>query len=276
MSHPGPLLADYVDGTLDPSTRAEVDAHLRTCAMCRDEVAVARAGTRAAQSLGEPAAPERLGDAAIAEAGRLAAERSPEVASVGGRARRRPATSRILAVAGAAAAVVLLVIVAPKLGQSSSEHLAAPVAAGASSAGDAYRPATGVETQRANYTFDALPTVANQLRTAFVESEGTTAPPAINPGSSAAEATPVPELPPVQDASTDPSQLPRATACLNQAFGRPPGTLSRVILASYEGRPAYLGVYLVGPGAELPPTLLELHVASVHGCRPLSQTAARL
>jgi hypothetical protein len=63
---------------------------------------------------------------------------------------------------------------------------------------------------------------------------------------------------------------------LNEAFGHRTGTLSRVVLASYEGKPAYLGVYLIGPGADLPPTLLQLRVASVHGCQPLGQTTARV
>ena len=49
-----------------------------------------------------------------------------------------------------------------------------------------------------------------------------------------------------------------------------------MILARFKGEPAYLGVYLIGPGAELPPTLLQLNVASVHGCNPVGQTTARL
>ena len=43
-----------------------------------------------------------------------------------------------------------------------------------------------------------------------------------------------------------------------------------MILARFEGEPAYLGVYLIGPGAGLPPTLLQLNVASVHGCNPVA------
>jgi anti-sigma factor RsiW len=276
MSHPGPLLADYVDGTLDPSTRAEVDTHLRTCATCRDEVALSRAGARAAQSLGQPRAPEGLGDAAIAEAARLAAERDPKVTSIAGRARRRPTTSRVLAAAGAAAVVLLLVIVAPKLGQSSSQDLADRAAAGAAQGPGAYPQATGVETQHTDFTFDALPQVVAQLRTAYALSAGAAVPAANVATPGTAESTKIPSLPPVQDSATDPSQLPKATACLNKAFDTPSGTLSRVILATYQGQPAYLGVYLIGPGAELPPTLLQLNVASVHGCQPLGETTARL
>ena len=132
MSHPEPLLADYVDGSLDPSTRAEVDAHLRGCATCRAEVSLARAGSQRAQGLADPAAPAGIGEAAIAEAARLATERNPEVTPIAGRGRRRPATPRILAAAGAAALLLLVVLVAPKLGQdntSSASRAAAGTAA---------------------------------------------------------------------------------------------------------------------------------------------------
>ncbi|HEX3298861.1 MAG TPA: zf-HC2 domain-containing protein [Actinomycetota bacterium] len=279
MSHPGqPLLADYVDGTLDPPTRAELDAHLRTCATCRDAVALSRAGVRAAQALGQPATPEGIGDAAIDEAARLTAERNPEITSMAGRARWRPTTSRILAAAGAAAVVLLLVVVGPRLGQGSSQDLADRVAGGAAQAQGvaAYPQATGVETHHVDFTFDALPHVVDQLRTAYVVNAGGAAPVAGIATPNAVGSTSVPSLPPQQDASTDPSLLPKATACLNKAFDSPTGTLTRVILATYQGEPAYLGVYLIGPGAELPPTLLQLNVASVHGCQPLGETTARL
>src|SRR4051794_41951721 len=94
MSHPDPLLADYVDGTLDPSTRAEVDAHLRTCARCRGGGSLATAGANAAQRLGEPATPAGLGGAAGQEATRLAAQRHPEGTPIARRGRRRAPTPR--------------------------------------------------------------------------------------------------------------------------------------------------------------------------------------
>lgn len=273
MNHPGPLLTDYVDGTLDPSTRAELDAHLRTCATCRSELSLALAGASAAQRLGEPAAPERLGDAAIAEAVRMTAERNPEVTAIAGRARRRPATSRVLAAAGAAAAVLLIIAIAPKLGQGSGMRPAANLADGAGAAASpagAYPSATGVEIQHADYASDSLTGVVERLRMTFA-----VAGPAASQTSGGAEATSASSFP-TPAAPADPSLLPKATACLNEAFGDPQGTLSRVILASYQGQPAYFGVYLIGPGAGLPPTLLQLNVASVHGCQLLSQTTGRL
>ena len=41
MTHPEEHLAGYVDGTLGAGERAEVDAHLRSCATCREEVELA-------------------------------------------------------------------------------------------------------------------------------------------------------------------------------------------------------------------------------------------
>lgn len=272
MSHPGPLFADYVDGTLDPSTRAEVDAHLRTCATCRAELALSTAGAASAGRLTAPASPAGMGKAAVAEAQRLAAERNPEVTPIAGRARRRPTTSRVLAVAGAAAVIIFLALIAPKLGQGSSQRSEQAAAAGAARP-SAYPVATGVEIQHADYTFAALVQSATELRTALTASEGYAGP---SPGEQVAlPSASVPALD-AQDVSTDATLLPKATACLNKAFDSPPGTLSRVIRATYGGQPAYLGVYLIGPGADLPPTLLQLSAASVHGCQRLGQATARL
>ena len=41
MTHPGPELTEYVDGTLPASRTARIDEHLRTCATCRAEVRLA-------------------------------------------------------------------------------------------------------------------------------------------------------------------------------------------------------------------------------------------
>jgi hypothetical protein len=275
MSHPGPLLADYVDGSLDPSTRAEVDAHLRTCATCRAEVSLATAGANAAERLLDPAPPAGVGEAAIAEASRLAAERSPEVTPIAGRGRRRPTTSRILAAAGAAALILLVVVAAPKLGQDSSGSAAKEAAAAGSAGAADYPQATAVEIQHADYSSEAMPDVLTQFGRQLAPSAGFEA--ALGGSASvAADASAVPVIPDERTAKTDASLLPRATACLNEAFGDPTGTLSRVVRATYAGQPAYLGVYLIGPGADLPPTLLQVSVASVHGCQPLGQTTAKL
>ena len=273
MSHPGPLLADYVDGSLDPATRAEVDAHLQGCATCSAEVELARAGSQRARGLADPTAPAGIGEAAIAEAERLTTERNPEVTPITGRGRRRPTTPRVLAAAGAAAVLLLVVLIAPKLGQDNMSS-ASRAAAGAAAGTGTYPSATTVELQHADYSFEALPTFAAQLRATFAATGGLT-----DVAGPAPEAAPT-AVPAVSgahsDFAVDADRLPTATQCLDRAFGRTAGTLSRVILARFKGEPAYLGVYLIGPGAELPPTLLQINVASVPGCDPVGQTTARL
>ena len=57
MSHPTEHLADYVDGTLSPELRADVDAHLPSCDACRGEVARATAARDALRRLPEIQAP---------------------------------------------------------------------------------------------------------------------------------------------------------------------------------------------------------------------------
>ena len=54
MSHPTDMLAPYVDGTLEPTDRSAVDAHLRSCERCRREVAAATAARRAVLSMPTP------------------------------------------------------------------------------------------------------------------------------------------------------------------------------------------------------------------------------
>jgi len=147
MSHPGPLLTDYVDGTLGPEPRAEVESHLQGCATCREEVRLARAGKHAAAALPTPAVPSDLAERAIDEARRIARERSPEVAAISSAERRRPSAPRWLAAATAAAAVIIAVaLIGPKLGQSQGS--VAEQAAGAAGGARALPSPTAVVTRR--------------------------------------------------------------------------------------------------------------------------------
>ncbi len=119
MTHPGPELTDYVDGTLPASAAGRVQDHLRTCATCRREVDLATAARFTARAAAEPTPPPGLADAAIAEAAGIAAARSPEVRSLDPSAsqRPRPASPRWLAILGAAAVIALIALLVPKLGQ---------------------------------------------------------------------------------------------------------------------------------------------------------------
>lgn len=271
MKHPGPQLTDYLDGTLTPDARAAVEAHLTSCATCREEVRLATAGRQLATALPDPAAPPGLADAAIEEARGIAAGGTTKVVPIDGGNRPRPTTSRWLAVAGAAAVVVLIALAAPRIGQSgTSQEAAAPAAAAAS----AVPAATAVEVRHANVTFARLASAAQSLRsTADVAGAGAGASPEVTDGAQS------PVFAPVFDGSLEasPERLPAATQCLEQAFQQEAtGTLTRVVQARYEGTPAYFGLYAVGPGAGLPPTQLRLLVASVQGCEILAQTTLRV
>lgn len=52
-------LDDYLDGTLDPATKAEVDAHLIACPVCRDELTVLQSILADARALPRSVMPAR-------------------------------------------------------------------------------------------------------------------------------------------------------------------------------------------------------------------------
>ena len=265
MTHPGPMLTDYVDGTLPPKDVARVEAHLRSCATCRQEVRLAAAGRDALADTIVPAAPAGLAEAAIAEAAAIAGAHAPEVASLGTPAsqRPRPATPRWLAIAGAAAAIVLIAIMVPKLGQpGTTTRSEAAVAGGAQDV--AHPAATAVEIQDVDYGADILDRVAATYDRAFVGAA---------PVEGAASGSALPQATlagPETAVKLSAERLPAATRCLARAYPDQGGTLTRAILARYEGEPAYLGVYLLGPGGGLPPDVVLVVVASVDGCEPLT------
>ena len=259
MSHPGPLLVDLVDGTLDAAERAEVEAHLAGCAQCRREVALARAARSSLRALPAAVPPPGLADAAIARA-----EAGP-VAHITG-ARSPSASRRWIAVAAAAAAIIVIAVASPKLGSSPSQTSAA----GAGGPADrSFAQAETLEVVDANLSAEQLATAAAALGgvQAGVESAPSSDASAVSGGSG------LPDLRPSQQL---PERLPEASACLDDAWGATPGQLTRVILARFDGKPAYLGLYAIGPGAGLPPTRLQLLVASVGTCQALGSGYALL
>jgi len=79
------------------------------------------------------------------------------------------------------------------------------------------------------------------------------------------------EGPNIQDGS-----LSAAAACLSKAFADPQGELVRLIDARFRGTPAYIGIYLAGPGAGQPPDSALVRIASKHGCAILHSTTIRV
>ena len=88
MNHPYEQLADLVDGTLDEDDLAGVQAHLDTCASCREDLAHATAGREAARSLPQATPPARP-PSARRRRGRRPRPRGPHVVPLGGRGRGR-------------------------------------------------------------------------------------------------------------------------------------------------------------------------------------------
>lgn len=279
MNHPETSLIDYVDGTLAPDARAAVEAHLQVCPRCRADVRLASQGHAAAAGLPQVEPPVGLASEATAEAERLAAARAPAVASIDSTrpSRARPAASRWLSVAGVAAAIVMIAIVAPKLGQVGRGTSAESAAGAGADAGPTFPPATAVEIQDADYGVDDLAATADAVRAAAFEAAGL---PGASTSTEADASVAAGSAPPATGAATTlrlaPQRLAPATKCLSTAWDRPEGELTRVILARYEGRPAYFGFYVVRPAPDLPPFALQIYVTSVPGCEPLSTSTARL
>lgn len=244
MTHPEELLAAFVDGTLAEADRRTVERHLAGCARCAAEVAEARAGVTALRKLPQAAAPPGLADAARREA-------EPASREIGRRS-EVPRWQRWGVPALAAAAVVLLLaLVLPRVGGggAGSADRAAPAAVSASSAPEA--AAVPLEIQGTDYRSDALSTLATTTATALAggaPAEGGSAP---TRAAGSADAT-------------------AGAACIQRAFRQVPGALVRMILARFEGTPAYIALYAEGPGAGQPADAVTVRVADAQRCRALS------
>lgn len=253
MNHPDDLLADYVDGTLLGRDLERVRSHLATCRRCREETALASAGRRAATSLPAPAIPQGLGDAAIREA-------EPRVQTPGRRPlpdarwRLAPRWYRWAGVAAAAAAVlVVAVIVLPNVGQGPSGTGGAERAAATASP-------TGppvLELQHANYDQASLQALGLSFDAATRFSPNV-------PAGAQAETSASAPLP---SGAPSPAGTADALACVQEAWSALRQDPVRLIAARFEGKPAYLAVYLQGPGAGEPPDLVTVTVTWAGTCR---------
>lgn len=242
MNHPYELLAELVDGTLGEGDLAGVQAHLDTCAACREDVGHATAGRKAARSLPPAIAPTDLYQRVVDTAG--------------GRGHGGPGWYRWAGVAAAAAAVVAIAIALPDFGGNDRnvggrEDAAASVAAGAQEAGTFSAEDIAMSTETTNYDEEALQRLASASRSA-----------ALSSGQGAASGT-----------IADPAA---AVRCVTRAAqGRATGRLIRLIQARFEGREAYIAVYLQGPGAAEPPDTTDVWVAAKDDCSFLSLAFAQ-
>lgn len=251
MTHPEELLAGYTDDTLTDPERGEVEAHLATCALCRDEVDLARTAFAALQTLEEEPVPFGVTGPVLAEAGRRFERR------------RALVWERLQWAAGLAAAAALVLVVALSLGRGGEDDLRA--GAGATADVGAEVPAEAEAALGAGFAgLERQPDVN-------YDEAGV--------GSLAREAIGA-DAPGGQGDDTLELMAPdEALDCL-RASGAPvddPGDLLiRLIEAEYLDTPAYLAVFLEGPGADQPPTSAVVWVAAVDDCRILTIASQRL
>lgn len=248
MMHPEELLAGYTDDTLSEFERAEVEMHLATCALCRDEIELARAAIAALQTLEDEPVPFGVTGPVLAEAGRRFERR------------RAVVWERLQWAAGLAAAAALVAVLALSLGRGGEDDIRA--GAGTADAG-AEAPVEGEAALGAGFTG-----LERQAEVDYDEAGiGSLARDA-----AVAEAAPAPggaELPPPDE----------ALECLRSSgapLDDPGDLLVRLIEAKYLDTPAYIAVLLEGPGADQPPTGAVVWVAAIDDCRILTIASQRL
>lgn len=282
MTHPTEKLAEYVDGTLPLGEQARVSSHVETCDMCREEVHLARRARGALATVPEIPVPGEtpprvepvVGKPTVKPQGPRAPVATPRSAKPGtetaGAKPRSALVYKVAAFAAAAAfagifAVVLLRSDEPEFRTVSDAASPSPPAAAAEqreqlnltddefTSAELQPLATSVAERRSGK--DASGTAGDAAAPELGEQE---APPAASP-----EPAPVP---PIVAARIAPP-TPRAQKCLDRsgAFQRG-GQLTGVIDATFEGKPAFLGILLEGAGPGGTPDKVVVWVAAKGSC----------
>lgn len=252
MTHPEELLAGYVDGTLSPSERAGVDAHLPGCAQCREEISLAGAVVPALASLPEIPVPLGVTGSVLAKARNEAATRA------GSRLGRM---QWALGFAAAAALLLLIVVTLPNLG-GGEQRAASPAEGGGAATAPNASPTTqgfvGVERQSIDYDTDSVQALARSAASSAKEAASAT-------DSGATEAA-------LAAAGDEASGCLRESGAEFSASSR----LVELIDATFRGTPAYLGVFLQGPGADQPADHAVVWIVSKHECAFLTAASQRI
>lgn len=248
MTHPEDLLAEYVDGTLPDEERALVDAHLATCARCREEIQAAGRAIAALAALDEEPVPLGVTGPVLAEA---------EQATGHAISHRRPTGDRFRWAGGLAATAALLLVAAvlvPQLtGRSNDE-----TAGGAARAPTAEAGAGDAE----------LGTTAPPLRLEVLDRDLDDDDLARLAKEAAQTAPDVPE----REATATLESPDPAIACLDESGMAVGGrdVLVRAIQARYLGTPAYVGVFHESPTPGEPPDTIVVWVVSSTDCTILT------
>ncbi|MGZ8580113.1 MAG: zf-HC2 domain-containing protein [Actinomycetota bacterium] len=258
MTHPLDQLAPFVDGTLDPTERAVVDEHLRSCSRCRGEADAAGTARAALRALPAPLSPD------------LAARFAPEHLArlVAPRASSKAPWSKLAPVLAAAAVVALVALVVPRLGDGSND--AGVAADGIAEAGDDAETHPQLELIETDYDVPALQDAATAFAASYTQDPNGEA---VSDGA-LAEASPA--AAPDQARIAGPARTARAVGCLEQAFPGYPGEIVRVQRATFEGTPVFIAYVLESPGADTPPNAVSVWVAVVEDCSILTFSSARI
>lgn len=252
MTHPEELLAGYVDGTLSPSERGVVDAHLPGCAQCREELSLASAVVPTLASLPEVPVPLGVTGTVLAEARGQATSRAGS---------RFGGVQRALGLAAAAAVVLLLAVNLSHLGGSPEERASAPTQGGAATAPAAspiMKDSVGLEQRDVNYDTDSVQALAKSAAAAAKELYSAS-------DSGATESA--------FAAASD-----EAIGCLQRSGAEfsSSSRLVELIEARYRDTPAYLGVFEQSPGADKPADHAVVWIVAKQDCSFLSAASQQI
>jgi hypothetical protein len=251
MTHPEELLAGYVDGTLSPSERGVVDAHLPGCEQCREELSLASAIVPTLASLTEVPVP-------LGVTGPVLAKARGQVASRAGS--RFGGVQRGLGLAAAAALVLVIAVTLPHLGGNGQQRAAAPAQGGAAPAPNPspfMESAVGLEKRRVDYDTDSVQALAKSAADAAKETF------------SASDSATGSALTAASD---------EAIGCL-QRSGAEFSDMSRLVElidARYRDTPAYLGVFVQSPGANKPADHAVVWIVAKQDCSFLSAASQQI
>jgi hypothetical protein len=289
MSHPEELLAGYVDGSLAPAEREEVELHLRGCARCREDVTAAERSRNLLKELPEVPAPDGLARRAVREAEAGVGPASPGRAGTrpAGPGRTTPTAYRWVAAAAAAAAVFsgVVTVVRNRSQEQTNAALSLQARPDAAEKAAARNPGdlTGMELQgladaeRRRYLGEDPFEPASPQDSALIGAGAGSGSAAAEPGTPAASASPAPEEAAkleARDARGAPypglERLPatgKSERCLEASGGFDGGgRLLRIYEARALGVPAYFGVFLQGPEPGAQPDRIVVWVAARRGC----------
>ena len=238
--HPEELLAGLVDGTLDDHDRERVEAHLSDCSICREELPLALRAATAVARLPEVDGPPGM-TRTVVDAARPPSSRKRNMAWVA---------------APVAAAVVGLALWAGLAGGGSAAREGAEGHASGGGGGGQAAPVPATVDHRIRILNENFTPAKIQALAAGLTSRQKRAVLSSGGGRKDQDA--------VEFSGMDPIRCIQATA---EPTSR--DHLLEVLVARFEGTPAYIAVFEHRPGAGQVPSLLTIWVASAHGCRLL-------